>query len=1283
MANYDLIYPGQTIDQLLTTAYYLKNAGYIFLGSASSYSGTPSQRAWLIAPSGFTGFGFSEAIPIGSMGICLYNGTSWSGVTINVVTVDETMTAGSDNPISSGAVYDTLSTITQGISAQLDSLELTDATAHSDILDVLTVALKMTRGGFNVVVSSLDILSATASKAGLMSAADKIKLDGFLNNIRSMVFADTTPSSDLGTKIVESLKWTVDNVQEVITTLTLLAASTEKAGLMSAADKAYVDGLPTTLGNLTSALQDMLASILSIVFDDTTPSSDKANKIVETMKWTSGGIQRAITTLTILAASSEKAGLMSAADKAYVDGLPATLTSLSNSISSIETDLLNYYTKAQTYSKTEVDTLLDSKQNVIEDLADIRSGAAAGATAVQPAAMNSAVSTESAHIRASIGYYECSTAAATAAKTVSASGYTLTHGGCIRIKMINANTANNVTLNINSTGAKALYYDGAQASSANTWEAGEVLEVYYDGTQYQCASGGGGKFASGQKVKDVSLLDALDGSENLPKSSAILNYLQPLMIVNTSTDVQYGEVTTGVQIENGKWVTQSPRQIYLIPYTYHEGDYLRIKGGNTNASGSLYAFLTSNDHTVGHDVPFCEPNETEWTQVLPNVQVDVPIPSTCTYLAINKSYNTSNFLPQLLQIVELGLMSYSDVEALVKTVDDKFYTIYQYVSSDFEQGSLSGDNGAAISSTTRLRTKTLDLFHKDDTVTIKCNGQKYCIYYYSTSGVYSNSIGWLSEDATYTIENDCRLRFLVAKSSNSTIVPSDLTMQIEHYSEKFKDIEKEITTLQGQAKETSSFISNLAYTKMFIGSLVQGGVSGSSISSATNRVSSVSFMVVPAISAKVKCVLPAGYKVEFCWGTDATRVTTYDYWYYNGDTYTFPANARYLRICFANTAETTLTAETVQALIDSGDIQLLLQHEDGVVTCNHATEKYAKASMRIYGSSNNTMLLTALPSFLHTSDLHGDAKRCDRFMDYADYLGVDAALISGDMVANNKDSSKKYVDDIAAKHQTITLQCIGNHETMNSASQALQVEMLANCIDRAECVVDPNATYPTYYYKDFADKKIRVISLNIYEGVHSSTTTQYFSQAQCEWFISVLASTPADYGVIVMMHSPETIPPVDADYGLFRQSILNYTITGSLTGKPFQNIIDAFIGKESASITYTSDNTSITVTANFTNLNSGVEFIAFVNGHLHADVVGFIPNTAHRQLNLNIVCGSTAVYGGTSDLPRDGNSVVQDCFNLYVIDRSAGTVRITKIGSNVTDELTERKYLIIPYRDNV
>jgi hypothetical protein len=58
-----------------------------------------------------------------------------------------------------------------------------------------------------------------------------------------MVFADTTAATDEGTKLTETLKWTVGGTQEVISALTILAATTSKAGLLSAADKTKLDTL--------------------------------------------------------------------------------------------------------------------------------------------------------------------------------------------------------------------------------------------------------------------------------------------------------------------------------------------------------------------------------------------------------------------------------------------------------------------------------------------------------------------------------------------------------------------------------------------------------------------------------------------------------------------------------------------------------------------------------------------------------------------------------------------------------------------------------------------------------------------------------------------------------------------------------------------------------------------------------------------------------------------------------------------------------------------------------
>ena len=135
-----------------------------------------------------------------------------------------------------------------------------------------------------------------------------------------------------------------------------------------------------------------------------------------------------------------------------------------------------------------------------------------------------------------IGYFVCDTAANTAAKTINAEGFVLSTGGSIKIKMTNDNTANNATLNINSTGAKPLYYAGLRASSANTWESGETIEVYYDGTNYMAnnVAGGGsdGVFDVSAKTGDTyeSLSAALTAMNALPaaykKGGMSIKYVQ-------------------------------------------------------------------------------------------------------------------------------------------------------------------------------------------------------------------------------------------------------------------------------------------------------------------------------------------------------------------------------------------------------------------------------------------------------------------------------------------------------------------------------------------------------------------------------------------------------------------------------------------------------------------------------------------------------------------------------------------------------------------------------------
>lgn len=84
------------------------------------------------------------------------------------------------------------------------------------------------------------------------------------------------------------------------------------------------------------------------------------------------------------------------------------------------------------------------------------------------------------------GYATCSTAEATAAKVGTLSSYALTVGGIVAVKFTNSVPANS-TLNINSKGAKNIFYRGAKIV-ADVIKAGDIATFIYDGTQYQLIS---------------------------------------------------------------------------------------------------------------------------------------------------------------------------------------------------------------------------------------------------------------------------------------------------------------------------------------------------------------------------------------------------------------------------------------------------------------------------------------------------------------------------------------------------------------------------------------------------------------------------------------------------------------------------------------------------------------------------------------------------------------------------------------------------------------------------
>ena len=85
-----------------------------------------------------------------------------------------------------------------------------------------------------------------------------------------------------------------------------------------------------------------------------------------------------------------------------------------------------------------------------------------------------------------IYYGVSSTAADTAAKTVTVDNFSLVEGAMVIVKFTNTNSASSPTLNVSNTGAKPIYRYGTTAASTSQtttgWRAGAVQTFVYDGS---------------------------------------------------------------------------------------------------------------------------------------------------------------------------------------------------------------------------------------------------------------------------------------------------------------------------------------------------------------------------------------------------------------------------------------------------------------------------------------------------------------------------------------------------------------------------------------------------------------------------------------------------------------------------------------------------------------------------------------------------------------------------------------------------------------------------------
>ena len=182
----------------------------------------------------------------------------------------------------------------------------------------LTITLTGKRWNANTraweaISKPLSVNSVTQSVAGLMSAADKVKLDGLnINNVSNISF-----SSDAA-KVTATISKDNGNTADTSTTVNLPVASSTSAGSMSATDKIELDRISTA--NFALRAVTPAASTVRIAASKTTISSGAS----------------AANNITLPAATQSVAGVMTAADKVKLD------VTLPNLIDSNKTNIDNY-----------------------------------------------------------------------------------------------------------------------------------------------------------------------------------------------------------------------------------------------------------------------------------------------------------------------------------------------------------------------------------------------------------------------------------------------------------------------------------------------------------------------------------------------------------------------------------------------------------------------------------------------------------------------------------------------------------------------------------------------------------------------------------------------------------------------------------------------------------------------------------------------------------------------------------------------------------------------------
>lgn len=343
-----------------------------------------------------------------------------------------------------------------------------------------------------------------------------------------------------------------------------------------------------------------------------------------------------------------------------------------------------------------------------------------------------------------------------------------------------------------------------------------------------------------------------------------------------------------------------------------------------------------------------------------------------------------------------------------------------------------------------------------------------------------------------------------------------------------------------------------------------------------------------------------------------------------------------------------------------------------------------------YRARNADGISTKNFALLMMSDTHGDDARVANAIKLLENCGaIDAAIHLGDAHNSN------YNDGTAAK--TITamnkatkpvLAVMGNHDGRQKNTTNCTVEQAVSAFlgqTKLASIYEDRG----YGFYDFAGYKIRIIMLNAYDFPNDKSGNNYvyygdsnmYRQAQIDWFVSTLNSTPDDYTVIVAEHyiEPTTLDLTTIPQHVGTANVVGLSNTrgknGQMSGTVISDIINAFVEKTTLSQSYTyvtaGAETGVTVSADFSARESS-NFACYIVGHTHCQAIGHITGHNSQVVYINDTSclfsnnnGSNMWPSAWSLIPRASGQKSEDLLTVLCIDTANRKLNLVRVGANM------------------